>query len=153
MKYIKHPFTQTTLLLITIICVMISAFSNSEAPKGQSYTPSMAHNVSSRSLNTAYVISDQRQSIVSYNVLISVAATILLANSGQISLQRKPIGGSWTIIQQAQFTVGAGLSFNSSCTVSVFGVTDRGDSIKITNTNLAGTPVYSGASGLEILIN
>lgn len=161
MKYINNKWTGVILLCtIALSGLFITGFIidkiNEPEPMvraGKSYTPAMASNVTSRTLNTAFMVSDQRASIVSYNTLISVAATIVLANSGQVVLQTKTGAGAWTNISSAQFTVGAGLSFNSSCTVSVFGVVGRADSVKVISNNLVGTPTYGQPAGIEILIN
>lgn len=177
MKYIKNPVVQFITILIVLISLFITGFVNiKNAPNKEknleiridslesslsrmeerlklfSYNPALAYNSATRTIGSTFVLSDQRQGIICYNTLISVAATILLANSGQVILQSK-IAGSWTNIHVGQFTVGAGISFNSSCTVTTFGVINRGDSVRIITNNLVGTPSYGTPAGMEILIN
>src|SRR5882757_6243004 len=167
MKYIKNPVVQFVTIVIILIGFLITGFVNiktipnkeialetridslesslsrmEERLKLFSYNPSLAYNSATRTIGNTFLLSDQRQGIICYNTLISVAATILLANSGQVILQSK-IAGVWTNIHVGQFTVGAGISFNSSCSVTTFGVINRGDSVRIITNNLVGTPTYS----------
>lgn len=118
-----------------------------------SYSPGMAANVSSRILGTAFMVSDQRPSVVSYNVLVTNSATLIAGNSGQVLLQKKTGAGAWTTISTGQSTVGSGLVFTGSYTQSVFGVIGIGDSVRITNVNLVGTPIYGTPAGVEIQLN
>lgn len=118
-----------------------------------SYTTGLASNVSNRTLGTAFMVSDQRPSVVSYNVLVTNSATVVAGNSGQVQLQKKTGAGAWTTISTGQSTVGSGLVFTGAYTQSVFGVIGIGDSVRIISVNLVGTPTYGQPSGVEIQLN
>lgn len=120
---------------------------------GNSYTPSMAYNIASRSLNTPFMVSDQRASIVSYNILVTNTVSIILGNDGQVLLEKKTGAGAWTTLSTGESAVGLGLSFTSSSTQSIFGVIDRGDSVRIRSSNVTGSPTYGSPKGMEVLIN
>jgi hypothetical protein len=169
MKYIKNPSLQVAFLALIFIGFMLSGFlgKNSEASElikikndiaalqhmGNTYTPSMAYNTASRTLNTPFMISDQRQSIVSYNILITNTATVVLGNNGQVLLETKTGAGSWNTLSTSQSSVGSGLVFSGGNTQSIFGVISRGDSVRIRSNNVMGAPVYGTPTGMEILIN
>jgi hypothetical protein len=169
MKYIKNPSLQVAFLALIFIGFMLSGFlgKNSEASElikikneiialqtlGNSYTPAMAYNTAARSLNIPFMVSDQRTSIVSYNILITNTATIILGNNGQLFLETKTGAGAWTTISTGQSNVGSGLVFSGSGTQSIFGVVGRGDSVRIRSNNVTGTPTYGPPTGMEILVN
>lgn len=169
MKYIRNPSLQIAFLALIFIGFMLSGFlgKNSEVSDlekiknditmlknvSRSYNPSMAYNTASRTLNTPFMVSDQRPSIVSYNILVTNATTIILGNDGQILLEKKTGVGAWTTLSTGESAVGLGLSFTSSSTQSIFGVIARGDSVRIRSNNVTGTPTYGTPTGMEILIN
>ncbi len=144
-KSISYP------LIITLLIVYLVSIGAIKAR--YSYNPAIAHNVPSRALNTPFMISDQRDAIVSYHGLITVTATLLAGTSGQIILQRKTGAGAWTSISTGQLTVSSGLVYNGSATVSVFGAVTKKDSVRIITNNLVGTPTYGSVQGMEILTN
>lgn len=138
-------------VLAAIALATIALFTKADAPR--SYTPAMAYNIMTRTLNTPFMVSDQRQAIVVYNVLVANTATLIAGNSGQILLQTKTGVGAWTTISIGQNTVGSGLVFSGASSQSVFGVVQRGDSARILSNNLVGTPTYTAQQGMEIQIN
>lgn len=138
-------------VLAAISISIMAMFTRADSPR--SYTPSMAYNIMTRSLTTPFMISDQRQAIVVYNILIANTATLVAGNSGQVLLQTKTGAGAWTTISTGQNTVGSGLVYSGSNTQSVFGVVQRGDSVRILPNNLVGAPSYTAQQGMEILIN
>lgn len=138
-------------VLAAISIATIALFTKADAPR--SYTPAMAYNIMTRTLGTAFMVSDQRQSIVTYNILITNTATLVAGNSGQALLQTKTGAGAWTTISTGQNTVGSGLVYSGSNTQSVFGVVQRGDSVRIIQNNLVGTPTYGQPVGVEIQLN
>lgn len=169
MKYIKNPSLQVAFLALIFIGFMLSGFlgKSSEVSElikiknditalkniSRSYSPSMAYNTMARTLNAPYMISDQRSSIVSYNVLVTNTATLILGNSGQILLETKTGAAAWAIVSTGQSSVGSGLVFSGAGTQSIFGVVGRGDSVRIRSNNITGSPAYGAPTGMEILIN
>lgn len=117
------------------------------------YTPAQVANAMNRTLNSSFQVSDQRMGIVSYNVQITNAATVVLGNSGQILLEISPDNSSWTTISTSTASMGSGVLVTAISTATVFGYVPRGYYVRIRSNNLSGTPTYGAPSGVEILIN
>lgn len=146
------------ILLVTTITFGVNLKVKSRDPVinvvgNYAYTPAQVANVMNRTLNSSFQVSDQRVAIVSYNVLITNTATLILGNNGQILLETSPNNSVWTTVSTGQSSVGSGLVFSGANTVSVFGFVPRGYFVRIRSNNVTGTPIYSTPAGIEILIN
>lgn len=137
------------IIVIAIATGVISGFVVTPAR----YTPPAAANVANRTLNSPFMVNDQRMAIVSYNIIIGNSATLVLGNDGQVFLETKTGAGAWTTISSGRSSVGSGLVFSGTNSISLFGVVGRGDSVRIRTNNVTGTPTYTALQGMEILIN
>ena len=160
MEYIKKHwafFVAFTCMVIATSALVYSFTTERVVEKNKSgnfaYTPAQVANVMSRTLNASFQPSTQRMAIVTYNVSITNAATLVLGNSGQIILETSPNNSTWTTISIGASSIGSGLLITSVSSVTVMGFVPRGYYVRLRSNNVTGTPNYGAPAGIEILLN
>lgn len=156
MAFIKRNWIALSMLLMCVALGTLAAIIRTpekDVKGGFAYVPAQAGNVMSRSFSTSFQPSTQRMAIVTYNVSITNAATLVLGNSGQVILETSPDNATWTTISTGASSMGSGILVTSISTVTVMAFVPRGYYVRIRTVNITGTPTYSSPSGVEVLFN
>lgn len=117
--------------------------------------PSRTYANPTRSLNSAFLISSTRDSLVRYSITITSAATLLLGSRGTVYLRYADDSGFTTNVKEVDrqgFGVGSGLVVTGYSTISVGGPIPAGKYVQIVTENTSGTPTFAFNSAQEVLV-
>lgn len=115
--------------------------------------PVRSYSASSRPLNTAFQISTTMDVFVSYSILVTSIAAILVGSRGRVTL-RYADNSAMTLnpvdVMSCEAGVGSGVVVTNYIPVSLSGIIPRGKFVMIQTSNLVGTPTYAVANAQEV---
>lgn len=113
----------------------------------------------SRSLNSAYQISAERDTLVNYSVDISTTLSLTGGQTGTVFLEYADNSGMTTnVVEVCRFvngntgTLTIGLNITQNSTGQLSGVIPAGKYARIRTANTTGTPTFTYRSGQEALV-
>ena len=106
-----------------------------------------------RALNTAFQISATRPTLVSYSVDISVVSLLLTGTQGTITLQYADTAAmaSPVTVSVATNSTGGVLNVANIGTATLAGFVPAGKFVRLTTTNVSGTPTFTFRNGQETI--
>ena len=121
-------------------------------PAGVS-APTPAPASPTRALNTAFQVSVSRPVLVSYSVDISVVSLLLTGTQGTITLQYADTAAmaSPVTVSVATNSTGGVLNVANIGTASLVGFVPAGKFVRLTTTNVSGTPTFTFRNGQETI--
>lgn len=118
-----------------------------------------AQSTASRSLNSGYQISTERDSFVSYSVDVSCTLSLVTGQSGTVYLEIADNSGFSVNLQEvARFvnansgTLTLGLNLTQAVTGTLSGFVPAGKYVRLRTANNVGTPMFNYRSGQEVLV-
>lgn len=121
--------------------------------------PNLSFANPSRSLNSAFQVSTNRDSIVNYTVDIAATLSLTTGQAGTVSLKYADDSGMTTNVVTVQSSVNGnagtlaiGLGLTQTATAALGGVIPAGKYVKLVTTNTVGTPTFTMRAAQEVLI-
>lgn len=124
-----------------------------------STTKFMSFATTTRSLNTAFLISSTSAAFVSYTVDIGTTLSLTSGQTGTVSLQYADDSGFTTNVKTVQSsangntgTLTVGLDLVQTSTASLTGMIPANKYVKIVTANTAGTPTFTYRTQQEVIL-
>lgn len=117
--------------------------------------PERSYTNPARSLNTAFQVSTTQDMYVSYSVLVTSVAALLVGSRGRVTLQYADNAAMTTNlvdIMSVDAGVGSGLVVTNYLPVVLSGIIPRGKYARLVSTNIIGSPTYAVQSTQEVSI-
>lgn len=112
-----------------------------------------------RSLNSAFQVSVNRDSVVTYAVDVAATLSLTSGQAGTVTLEYGDDSGITTNVKTVQTAVNGntgilaiGLNLVQTTTVTVTGMVPAGKYVRIRTTNTTGTPTFTYRTAQEVLL-
>lgn len=119
----------------------------------------MVFATTTRSLNTAFLVSSTSAAFVSYTVDIATTLSLTTGQTGTVTLQYADDSGFTTNVKTVQSSVNGnggtlaiGLGLTQTGTAALTGMVPAGKYVKIVTANTVGTPTFTYRSQQEVLL-
>lgn len=145
--------------LVPFLPVGLASVAYSGSYGDLSNKPTRSQSISSRTLNSAFQLSNTRDAFVNYSVDIACTLTLTSGQTGTVFLEIASDSAFTTNLQEVgrtingntgSLTLGLNITQNATCTVG--GYVPAGYYVRLRTANTSGTPTFAYRGGQEVLL-